>query len=115
MNCYRISIIINYKTNYNINEGYCTYDKALEIIDMFGENSNSDMIGKTDFIMIYNAEKEIHTENASFLMGSCLIMKNYYGLKCMNEEEIEQAIAEFQSRLTRINMGPFCFSCCELG
>ena len=90
-------------------------EQVLAIIDTFGVNSKSDMMGSSDYIVVYDAMKEIHTADATLIMGECLIMKNYYGLKCMNEDEIEQAIMEFRCRLSAVQVGPFCVSCYVIG
>lgn len=82
---------------------------ATEILAAYGENSKSEMIGNSDFILIYDANQEYKINNHRFIAGDCLIMKSYYGLKCMNETEIEEARQEFKKRARNYQIGPFCF------
>lgn len=89
-------------------------EKAMELMDAFGDNCTSDMIGNSDYIMVYDADSEIVAGANKFLQGACIIMKNDNGLQCMNEEEIEDAMVQFQSRLTRVKMGMFCMTVYEL-
>ena len=44
-----------------------------------------------------------------------LTMPKMDGLKCINEDEIEQAIMEFRCRLSAVQVGPFCVSCYVIG
>lgn len=88
--------------------------KAIEMIDEYGVKCKSDMLGKTEFIIIYDATKEVLTDKGAYLVGDCLIMKNDHGLKGMTEEEITGAIIEYKSRLVGLNMGPFSFTGYEI-
>ena len=88
--------------------------RAIEMIDEYGVNCKSDMLGKTAFIIIYDATKEVLTDQGTYLVGDCLIMKNDHGLKGMTEEEITGAIIEYKSHLVGLRMGPFSFTGYEI-
>ena len=83
---------------------------ALATLDTYGERSQSEMIGKSDYIIIFDGDSVIQSGYQKFIFGDCLIMKSDHGLKCLTEEEVNEAMREYGSRLTRMNMGGFCFT-----
>lgn len=82
-------------------------EKALAIIDSYGNNCESEMIGKTDFILVYDGSKTVRADGHRYVGGEALIMKSEYGLKSMNPEELEIAMTEYRSRQLQLNFGPF--------
>lgn len=83
---------------------------ALATLDTYGERSQSEMIGNSDYIIIFDADSVIQSGYQKFIFGDCLIMKCDHGLKYLTEEEINDAMREYGSRLTKMNMGGFCFT-----
>lgn len=75
---------------------------ASEILAAFGENSKSEMIGNSDFILIYDADQEYKINNHRFIAGDCLIMKSYYGLKCMTAKRMKKQTREKPSILQKL-------------
>ena len=79
--------------------------------------SESDFMGNTDFLAVFNAKKVLSTGGAKFVVGSVLIVKGTReGIALLlDEEEIEQAKTEFQSRLVTLCGSGIQFSAYELG
>ncbi|MDD3417260.1 MAG: hypothetical protein PHY47_25245 [Lachnospiraceae bacterium] len=85
-------------------------DLAMGILDSYGNNSKSEMIGKSDYILIFDSKNEIGVGENRYIAGDCLIMKSENGLKCISDDEIEDAMKQYGSRLTIIKMGQFSIS-----
>ena len=83
---------------------------ALATLDTYGERSQSEMIGNSDYIIIFDADSVIQSGYQKFIFVDCLIMKCDHGLKYLTEEEVNDAMREYGSRLTKMNMGGFCFT-----
>ena len=93
-------------------------DEVYEIFDRMASAmvSESDFMGNTDFLAVFNAKKVLSTGGAKFVVGSVLIVKGAReGIALMDEEEIEQAKTEFQSRLVTLCGSGIQFSAYELG
>ena len=69
-------------------------EDALAILDSFGKNSASEMIGKTDYILVYDASKKLNIDGEAYLPAGYLVMKSDYGLKGLDESEISSVLAE---------------------
>lgn len=87
---------------------------ALEIIDSLGEECSSEIIGKSDYIIIYDSRNELQTATGRYLGGTCLIMKSDYGVKGMTAEELYEALECFKNRIVTINVGPYQASVYEI-
>ena len=83
---------------------------ALATIDTYGNRSQSEMIGNSGYIIIFDGDSVIQVGSQKYIFGDCLIMKSDNGLKCLSEDEVQEAINEYGSRLSRVNMGGFCFT-----
>ena len=83
---------------------------ALATIDTYGSRSQSEMIGNSEYIIIFDGDSVIQVGSQKYIFGDCLIMKSDNGLKCLSEDEVQEAINEYGSRLSRVNMGGFCFT-----
>ena len=93
-------------------------DEVYEILDRMASAmvSESDFMGNTDFLAVFNAKKVLSTGGAKFVVGSVLIVKGAReGIALMDEEEIKQAKTEFQSRLVTLCGSGIQFSAYELG
>ena len=94
-------------------------EEVYEIFDRMAAAmvSESDFMGKTDFLAVFNAKKVLSTGGAKFVVGSVLIVKGTReGIALLlDEEEIEQAKTEFQSRLVTLCGSGIQFSAYELG
>jgi hypothetical protein len=93
-------------------------DEVYEIFDRMASAmvSESDFMGNTDFLAVFNAKKVLSTGGAKFVVGSVLIVKGAReGIALMDEEEIKQAKTEFQSRLVTLCGSGIQFSAYELG
>ena len=94
-------------------------EEVYEIFDRMAAAmvSESDFMGNTDFLAVFNAKKVLNTGGAKFVVGSVLIVKGTReGIALLlDEEEIEQAKTEFQSRLVTLCGSGIQFSAYELG
>lgn len=73
-------------------------------------------IGTTPFVMLYNGEKVINTEEGDFLIGTVLIMKKDEDNKSntLSSYEFARAAKEFESRLVTVMCDGQAFSAYEL-
>ena len=82
-------------------------EDAVEMIDRIGCNSASEMIGKTDYILIYDASKKLIVDGESYLPSGYLVMKSEYGLHGLDESDISQVLAELRSRTCTLALGEY--------
>ena len=78
---------------------YVSKEKAYEIMRGFGNYSASEMIGKTDYILVYDASKVISIEGEQYLPAGYLVMKADSALESLSEEDINVVLPEVRSRL----------------
>lgn len=91
-------------------------DEAISIIDKLSGNCRSDYMGKSTFLVVFNANKVIKTGGAQFIAGSVLIIKaGKNGIAFLDDEEIETAKAEFAARLVTLCADGIDFSAYEIG
>ena len=65
------------------------------------------MMGKTDFILIYNEEKVLKVAGHKYICEDAIIMKSFSGLKLLNDEEQIAALSELKSRIVRFQVGAY--------
>ena len=82
-------------------------EDAVEMIDRIGCNSASEMIGKTDYILIYDASKKLIVDGESYLPSGYLVMKSEYGLHGLDENDINHVLAELRSRTCTLALGEY--------
>jgi len=82
-------------------------ETALKIMDNFGDNCASVMIGKSDYILAYDTTETVKADGHTYMACEGLIMKSYHGVKPMSRVEIMAALNEFKSRQVPLNFGPF--------
>ena len=91
-------------------------EEAYELLDRLAMNGVSDYMGKTDYIVVFNAKKVLCVSGTKFVVGSVMIVKGTdKGLKFLDDEEIEEAKAEFESRLVVLCGSGIQFSAYEIG
>ena len=91
-------------------------DETIDIIDKLSDNFRFDYMGKNLFLVVYNASKVISTGESQFIAGSVLIIKaDENGITLLNNEEIENAKAEFAARLVTLCADGIEFSAYEIG
>ena len=88
---------------------------ALAILNSFGKNSASEMIGKTDYILVYDASKKLNIDGEAYLPAGYLVMKSDYGLKGLDESEISSVLAELRSRTCTLALGQYRIQTYRLG
>ena len=81
---------------------YISTREALRILDGFGNNSASVMIGKSDYILIYDASKKLVIDGEAYLPSGYLVMKSCNGLQAIDDEDIADVIAALKSRMTML-------------
>ena len=89
---------------------YISTREALRILDGFGNNSASVMIGKSDYILIYDASKKLVIDGSGYL-----VMKSCNGLQAIDDEDIADVIAALKSRMTMLALGKYRIQAYQLG
>ena len=84
---------------------YISTREALRILDGFGNNSASVMIGKSDYILIYDASRKLIIDGEAYLPSGYLVMKSCNGLQAIDEEDIADVIGALKSRMTMLALG----------
>ena len=90
------------------------YEKALAVIDDYAERCMSEMIGKSDYIVIYPCDSLAKIDGDKYIIGECLIMKSVRGIQCMNTKEMHDAFLEFISRITYVRAGQASLAAYEI-
>lgn len=86
---------------------YVSKEKAYEIMRGFGNYSASEMIGKTDYILVYDASKVISIEGEQYLPAGYLVMKADSALESLSEEDINVVLPEVRSRICTLALGQY--------
>lgn len=94
---------------------YISIQDAVSMIDRFGNNCMSEMIGKSDYIIVYDDRRKIVAEGNSYLMGEFLVMKSEYGLKGLDKADLDHIMTEIASRITVFDMGQCRMQVYQLG
>ena len=76
---------------------YISTKEALRILDGFGNNSASVMIGKSDYILIYDACRKLVIDGEAYLPSGYLVMKSCNGLQAIDDEDIADVIAALRA------------------
>lgn len=83
------------------------YERALSIIEDYGHQCMSVMIGKSDYLLIYPSESAVKIDGDDFVMGECLLMKSDRGVRCMTLTETVEAFVEYSSRTKTVYAGQY--------
>ena len=94
---------------------YISTREALRILDGFGNNSASVMIGKSDYILIYDASRKLVIDGEAYLPSGYLVMKSCNGLQAIDDEDIADVIAALKSRMTMLALGKYRIQAYQLG
>ena len=84
-------------------------DFGYAMLESFEGSIGSEIIGDTDFAVIYDESSVQKIGNHRFITGDCLIMKSYYGFKGLSMDEIDQAREAFKKNTGRFMVGLFSF------
>lgn len=84
---------------------FVSLDEAYDVIADFGENSESVMIGNSDYILIYDADKKMVIDGESYLPADFLVMRSYYGLQPIERDEANTVISALMSRMATLVCG----------
>ena len=90
---------------------YISTREALRILDGFGNNSASVMIGKSDYILIYDASRKLIIDGEAYLPSG----KSCNGLQAIDEEDIADVIGALKSRMTMLALGKYRIQAYQLG
>ena len=81
-----------------------------------GLRVETDYIGKTNYLIVYNSKKVIKTFEGRFFVGSVLIVKgSHSGMEFISEDEVDTVVNEFASRMATLCSGDMQFSAYEIG
>ena len=97
------------------NVNYVSTEEAMDILDSFGNRSSSEMIGKSDYILIYDADKKLVINGEAYLPSGYMVMKSSNGLRALDEEDIRKVISELGSRMTTLAIGGYRIQAYRLG
>lgn len=91
-------------------------EEAIDILDKLSGCSDSDYLGKTDYMIVFNAKKVLNSAGDRYLVGSAMVVKSSkHGLRFIEEDEIEDVIKEFQKKLVTLCGSGIQFTAYELG
>ena len=88
---------------------------AVKILDSFGSNSESVRIGKTEYILLYDAGSKLNFDGESYIPSGYLVMKSCNGLQPVNEEDIENIVAELRNRTMTLALGRYRIQAYQVG
>ena len=94
---------------------YISTRESLRILDGFGNNSASVMIGKSDYILIYDASRKLVIDGEAYLPSGYLVMMTCNGLQAIDDEDIADVIAALKSRMTMLALGKYRIQAYQLG
>lgn len=94
---------------------FISIEDALAILDSIGKNSASEMVGRTDYILIYDASKKITVDGEAYLPSGYLVMKLCEGLHSLDESDINAVLPELRSRICTLALGQYRIQTYKLG
>ena len=94
---------------------FISIEDALAILDSFGKNSASEMVGRTDYILVYDASKKITVDGEAYLPSGYLVMKSCEGLHSLDESDINAVLPELRSRICTLALGQYRIQTYKLG
>ena len=94
---------------------FISIEDALAILDSFGKNSASEMVGRTDYILVYDASKKITVDGEAYLPSGYLVMKLCEGLHSLDESDINAVLPELRSRICTLALGQYRIQTYKLG
>ena len=94
---------------------FISIEDALAILDSIGKNSASEMVGRTDYILVYDASKKITVDGEAYLPSGYLVMKSCEGLHSLDESDINAVLPELRSRICTLALGQYRIQTYKLG
>ena len=94
---------------------FISIEDALAILDSIGKNSASEMVGRTDYILVYDASKKITVDGEAYLPSGYLVMKSCEGLHSLDESDINAVLPELRSRICTLALGQYRIQSYRLG
>lgn len=91
-------------------------DEAFDILNALSDVSESDYLGKSSYLAVFNGNKLLKLGVGKFLVGSVLVIKGgCQGIEMLNDDEIEEAKNEFITRLVTLCGNNMEFTAYEVG
>jgi len=95
----RYALIIGTNGNFRVVDE----DEGYRIIDGLSDVSESDYLGKSIYLAVFNANKVMKIGCGKFLVGSAIVIKaGMNGIDMLSAEEVEEAKKEFTGRLATL-------------
>ena len=88
---------------------------AVKILDSFGSNSESVRIGKTEYILLYDAGSKLNFDGESYIPSGYLVMKSCNGLQPVDEEDVERIVVELRNRTMTLALGRYRIQAYQVG
>lgn len=108
----RFALIIGTNGKYRVVDE----DEAMGILDELSGVSESDYLGKSTYLAVFNANKILPIGCGKFLIGSVIIIKaGIDGIEMLDAEEVEEAKKEFVGRLATLVADGQQISAYEIG
>lgn len=105
------AVYVDERQNLNL----ISMDDAMKVINSFGDNSVSEMIGKADYILIYNADRKLVIDGDAYLPSGYIVMKASDRLCGLNENDINTVMPELISRMSELMIGQHHIQAYKLG
>lgn len=88
---------------------------AVKILDSFGNNSEFVRIGKTEYILLYDAGSKLNFDGESYIPSGYLVMKSCNGLQPVDEEDVERIVTELRNRTMTLALGRYRIQAYQVG
>ena len=88
---------------------------AVKILDSFGNNSESVRIGKTEYILLYDAVNKLVFDGEAYIPSGYLVMKSCNGLQPVDEEDVERIVSELRNRTMTLALGRYRIQAYQVG
>lgn len=88
---------------------------TVKILDSFGNNSESVRIGKTEYILLYDAVNKLVFDGEAYIPSGYLVMKSCNGLQPVDEEDVERIVSELRNRTMTLALGRYRIQAYQVG
>lgn len=94
---------------------FVSMQDAMRILDSFGNNSESIKIGKSDYILLYDAGNKLVFDGEAYIPSGYLIMKSSNGLQPIDEEEVGRIVTVLRDRIRTLALGRYRIQAYQVG
>ena len=91
------------------------HEMAMRIIDNGHICYKYQRMGKSRYVIIYPQESRCVIDGVAYIIGEFMIMGLKNSLVCMSQEEMQEAISEYNSRSVSLNIAGKTMTAYEIG